>query len=257
MKLSLPKLAGVACLSILGCQEQVGSEDYSGDTSHSTDHSIDNSTNKLNSIDYFNTSIGVGNNENDIVIDPREQQGEWTDKDRFTLIPPSWVGGDHLDKNGNLDLCWIAWRSDTIALVRLHRIIEEVNKCEGEDEPKNIKGYVVFEAERLLHLGGEPLPIYFSLRKMSGTQTVDPKKDYIIGVREYEEGFYSASGAFEVVEYDPVKESSRLAVSGKKEALITQAEAYTGELRKEYCNETVTREEFRQAYFDLEGAICD
>lgn len=248
----------IACVNILGCQDQIGAR--FGEDSVGSDQESNHSHNtgeEVNGENSSTTFLEDERGEDAEVIEPREQAGEWANKEHFTFLPTPLVGGDHLDRDSSADLCWIAWRSDTIALVRLHRIVEEVNKCEGKGEPKNTRGYTVFEAERLLHLGGEPLPIYFSLRKMSGTQAVAPNKDYIIGIREYEEGFYSASGALEVVEYDSMKESPRVAVSGKKEVLTAQAEAYTGKMRSEYCNDIVTREAFRRAYFDLEGNVCE
>ena len=186
MKMMWGSICFCAVLLVLGCEEQLSSS-FDPQTSPQADVTKSEST--------PSTSPTEPCTEDSSRCEP----GQWEKETTFTFIAPVPSEASHDDPNRVYPLCSVTDNSDSLLLVRVHRPLERVNACEGKDKPLNRFLYYEAEVERLLHLGGPPVPLRFSLRRFGGGNTaLEVGSDFIVGVREFPEGFYSSGAVYKV-----------------------------------------------------------
>lgn len=255
MKNACRFIAFCGVLTLFSCEDQLWLEPEENAPSPSSDDSSSTRSPSQTSLDEsaatenISASPSVGPNS-------RDQPGAWATHEQFSFIPREPDLSAHDDSNRRDSFCNISQSSDTIILAKVHIKGEYVEPCMSDTSPKNTKGYIRLEVERLKHLGGEPVPLRFSLRRLIGHQVVEEGKDYLLGLREYDEGFYSRSGVLEVILGDSDREPSRVVFSGKADALVANAEAHMSTQRHQFCHGDLDRELFRSLFFDLDGTAC-
>lgn len=188
-------------------------------------------------------------------LDSIDEPGEWAGVDVFTIIP----GYDFDEVDVEASLCPVSASSTSLTVVRIIERVGLVLIC--SEDPTNPYGspYTHYKVERMLHLAGERMPLYFDVKKFGGPTRIEENKTYILGTRVLDGTVFGNPYVHEIIEYDESMESNRVHFSGKREAII----ALGGEQLNNFgsrCPHTLQFEsdaEYRDRYLYLDPSRCD
>ena len=181
-------------------------------------------------------------------LDSIDEPGEWADVEVFTVIP----GYDFDEVNVDASLCPVSSSSTSLTVVRIIKRVGLILAC--SEDPPNPYGstYTHYKVERMLHLAGERMPLYFDVKKFGGPTQIEENKTYILGTRILDGTVFGNQYVHEIIEYDESMESNRVNFSGKREALIALGESQLDDF-KSHCTGVLdfkSDEDFRKRYLD-------
>lgn len=188
----------------------------------------------------------------------RMEEGEWSEVERFTIVPPNRRFDDA--EPGDVEFCGISQHAKSILIVHVVGEGDFYPRCVGENLSPYNAAYTEHRFKRLRHLAGAKLPIEFDVINFGEARLFEVGKTYLVGLREVDGQVYCKNNGVEVILHDEARESDLVQFSGKATSLASTSQAHI-EDRGRFCHSGShfpedDDEAYRKGYLERKEELC-